>query len=116
MKFYLDDKLVRTSKTHVYTCALVTESGSVLSCHGSFEQALKAKNQLLAKIRQNRENVEAAIRAIDAGQTTYWCRYGRDTWKAKVTEPREYYADYVAELTAHEARGAGLDIRKLETR
>lgn len=115
MEFYLDGRLVRTSKTHIYTCALVAESGSVLSCHGSLEQALKAKNQLLAKIRQNRENAEAAIRAIDAGQTTYWCRYGRETWKAKVTEPRGYYEDYAAGLAAGET-GAGLEIRKLEAR
>ena len=112
MKFYIDGNLVRTSKTHDYTHALMF-GNSVLSCHGSYEAAVKAMNRDIAQTNQRIANTAAAIKAIDEGRDTYRYRYGRETWWAKVTETREEYETYIAGQKESITR---LKIRELEAR
>lgn len=97
MKFYIDGKLVRTSKTHDYTHALMWHD-SVISCHGSYEQAVKALNRKIAERNYDIENNRAAIKAIDEGRTNYLWKFGRERWQAKVSEPRENYEATIVRL------------------
>lgn len=112
MKFYIDGKLVRTSKSHTYTHALMW-GDSLLSCHGSYEQAAKALNRSIAQSNERIANAKAAIKAIDEGRTTYWYKYGREQWKAEISGSREEYEAYIAGQKEGNTR---LRIRELEAR
>lgn len=68
MKFYYNGKLVRTSKTHEYRYAIVTEAGNLISCHGTREAAEKEFRKPIASCESTLEFYAEAIRAIEAGK------------------------------------------------
>lgn len=94
MKYYIDDKLVRTSD-RVYTHA-VLKGDRVVSCAGSFELAQKALTREGFFEREALNENKAAIRAIDAGKTEFQVTTRRGWYKVRVTGTREQYESRVA--------------------
>lgn len=80
MKFYYNGELVRTSKNHVYTHAVITERGGCIACSSSKDKAeaviTTARNNQLRAI----SNMDAKIEAIKAGKKKYRCVEGRRTY------------------------------------
>ena len=77
MKFYYNGKLVRTSKTHAYTHAVLTPNGDTFSCSSSREGAVKALQAKINEWEQIRSNYRNAIKALEAGRPYYFSKYGR---------------------------------------
>lgn len=68
MKFYYNGKLMRTSKTHEYKYAIITENGCCCSCHGTLESAQKEFRRPIAECEKSIANFNMIIRAINSGK------------------------------------------------
>lgn len=68
MKFYYEDKLIRTSKTHVYTHALIGQSGKVITCSVTRKGCEKELIRSLHNIERSIMNYENALKAQAAGK------------------------------------------------
>ncbi len=81
MKFYYEGKLIRTSKNHNYTHAVINiQTGSCIGCRTS-EDACQSIitteiNGCLGGIR----NSEEKIKALEAGKSGYYIKDGRRSW------------------------------------
>ena len=113
MKYYIDGKLVRTSKTRTYTHAVMF-GDEVVSCCGSYLLACKELdkriNHLCAIIRDSR----AAIEAIDNGKSYYMARIFSDNrrpYKNPIKRSREEYEKWISESEDKKTRW---HIRELE--
>lgn len=99
-KFYYNGKLVRTSKTHHYTHAVInTKTGKAVGCRSSREAAeaiiaseINWRNDVIA-------NYERAVKAIEKGETWYTEREGRKSYRMRVSRTAEEYKAF-AEQTA----------------
>lgn len=69
MKFYYNDKLVRTSKTHEYHYAILSENGDVWSCHGTLEAAQKEFRRPISECETTIEDNKKIIAALKNGKT-----------------------------------------------
>lgn len=79
MKFYYEGRLIRTSKTHHYTHAVInTENGKCLTCSGSRKGCEDFINRWNNESRQGIENVKAQIKALETGKNGYYCKWGRE--------------------------------------
>lgn len=112
MKYYIDDKLVRTSKTHTYTHAVLF-GDKVKSCSGSYELAKKEMDRRIAELDESIRNSKLAIAAIEEGKNYYWTTFKRRSYKAEITSTREEYLGYIA---ANEELKTRYHIRELEAR
>lgn len=121
MKFFYDGKLVRTSKTKVYTHAVInTETGGLIGCSSSRELAQKKVDSEISYCNSRIAEDERALKALTSGASGYSYRFGRmkyfsvfgrdcsknpEEWKQFIREHRERI-DYirrnwkVVELTA----------------
>jgi len=84
MKFYYKDQLVRTSKNHHYTHAVIreTENGfSTFACASSRELAERAKAQEINWYKAQGERLHKHLEAIENGKSEYYSkgRYFRVT-------------------------------------
>ena len=70
MKFYYNNKLMRTSKTHEYHFAIVSASDDCCSCHGTYEAALKEYRKAIAACESEIEFCKNCIKALEAGRTS----------------------------------------------
>lgn len=69
-KYYYEGKLIRTSKNHIYTHAIInTETGGCTSCHSSKELAEKAKAALVARYKD--DDIELLEKAIRNGKSFF---------------------------------------------
>ena len=92
MKFYYEGKLIRTSKNHHYTNALInTDTGKCITCSSTMEGCERELNRIINEKLNNIENAKKAILAIENGKKTYMATYGRDICTARVTENIEHY-------------------------
>ena len=95
MKFYYNGKLMRTSKTHTYTHALLTETGTLRSCHGSREAAEKELRALISQHETNIDDCKRAIKAIEKGQTYYFAGH-RQQYKCSLKgKTIEHYEEWI---------------------
>lgn len=84
MKFYYNDKLIRTSKNHIYTHAVINiDTGK---CEGCRADKANAEAIISTKIAENEKyirNEENAIKAMEAGKNGYYIKEGRHSWFCK---------------------------------
>lgn len=81
MKFYYEGKLIRTSKNHIYTHAVISaDTGCVIGCRSS-KEACEAiiTNRINARL-QAIENEQNILKAMQNGQNKYSCKDGRKTF------------------------------------
>lgn len=69
MKFYYNDKLVRTSKTHEYHYAILSANGDVWSCHGTLEAAQKEFRRPISECETSIADTKKIIAALEKGKT-----------------------------------------------
>lgn len=115
MKYYIDGKLVRTSKTRTYTHAVLFDD-EVVACCGSYLLANKELDRRLAHLCAANRDYRAAIEAIDNGKSYYMarlCSDNRRPYKNPIKRSREEYMKWIAE---NEDKKTRLHIRELEAR
>lgn len=71
MKFYYNGKLMRTSKTHEYKYAIVSENDVLWSCHGTLEAAQKEFRRPIAQCETNIHDYMVAIKMLEMGRSYY---------------------------------------------
>lgn len=95
MKFYYNGKLIRTSKTNVYTHAVLAPEGKTIACSSSREGAEKAIRREASRYEVNAFGCRNAIKAIEAGRKTYTAKEGRSFYTQRVTHPIEHYKKWL---------------------
>lgn len=101
MKFYYNGQLMRTSKNHNYTHAVVIErEDGTIRCYGCHKDRKGCEAEITREINAcNRgiENAQAAIKALEAGKAGYYAKEGRGTWYVKFDRMRtaDYYNDWI---------------------
>lgn len=111
MKYYIDGKLVRTSK-NTYTHAVLF-GDELVSCSSRYDLAVKEMDRRIANHNGNIADFKSAIKAIDEGKNFYWTKCCGHSYKAKVTRTREAYVEAIADC---ENRKTRYSIRELEAR
>jgi hypothetical protein len=90
MKFYYNNKLMRTSKTHEYKYAVVkVKENGELVCYGcsATRKGAEAKiTELTEWSRRNIASCENALKALRSGRTYYDWVDGRRTSRTKLEE------------------------------
>ena len=66
MRFYYNGQLVRTSKTHHYTHAILLDDGKAATCSTTRKGCEDWIARLVNESRRGIENAEAAIKALTA--------------------------------------------------
>lgn len=98
MKFYYDGKLIRTSKTHHYTHAVVnTATGKCLTCSSTLKGCEQFVSSHLNGYRCGIKNCKTAIKAIEDGKTRYNFTDGRRTFVEKIYWTKEEYEERIAD-------------------
>ena len=104
MKFYYNDKLIRTSKTHHYTHAIINiaNNNSCYMCSATKEGCEREKRRLINHEYSNIEYDKAAIKALEAGKSGIWSKISGRSYFHKFDESDtiEYYTNWIA---SHEA-------------
>ena len=91
MKFYYNGKLIRTSKNHQYTHAVIYEpTNECIGCRTSYEACLSFLNGEINGARQQVENAQRKIDAINNGRTHYIYKDGRKEFRYPITETGAY--------------------------
>ena len=77
MKFYYNDKLVRTS-SHAYTHAVIdTQTGELIGCRTSKKNAESIISSEISRCMTGIKNSESHLKAIQQGKRLYRYKYGR---------------------------------------
>lgn len=98
MKFYYNGELIRTSKNHVYTHAVINiTNGACQGCRSGKDKAEALISSEIARYEQNIKNCEAAIKALQAGKSGYYEKDGRRTWFNKFS-PSSTVEGYLARI------------------
>lgn len=72
MKFYYNGKLVRTSKNHVYTHAVIDQKNeSLKGCRANKDTALSIISSEISRIEKEIKDCKTAIKALEAGKSYY---------------------------------------------
>ena len=98
MKFYYQDKLIRTSKNHNYTHAVInTKTGACVGCRTSEQACQSLINSEVNRYYQGIENGHKAIDALEAGKAGYYSKDGRKSWYIKFDSRLtvEYYKEHI---------------------
>lgn len=75
MKFYYNGKLVRTSKNHIYTHAVIDQTtGDLKGCRANKDTALSIISSEISRIEKQIKSCEIAIKALKAGKSYYVVR------------------------------------------
>ncbi len=108
MKFYYNDKLIRTSKTHDYKYALISSTGKCVTCSASRERAEAELASWINRYNDKIQNYKNIIHAIETGASHYNAIEGRKTYRVKLDAKnneahtldgaREYLEDSTAKL------------------
>ena len=78
MKFYYKGKLVRTSKTHVYTHAVINATtGNLIGCRSSEDGARSLISSEISAYQRGIENGQSKIKAMEQGKRMYYLKDGR---------------------------------------
>ena len=84
MKFYYNDKLIRTSKTHEYKYALISGTGKCVTCSASRERAEAELASWINRYNDKIQNYKNIIHAIETGASHYNAIDGRKTYRVKL--------------------------------
>lgn len=95
MKFYYNGELIRTSKTHVYTHAVITTEGKCAGCRNSKEAAESIITSEIGRAEQSIKNSRNKIKAMEAGKKMYSVVEGR----------RRYYMPIEADDSVENTQG-----------
>jgi len=79
MRFYYNGNLIRTSRTHHYTHALLNSRGRAVMCSAKRSACESFKQSAINHCLQGIENGKSAIMALEAGRGGYWRKEGRKT-------------------------------------
>ena len=84
MKFYYNGELVRTSKTHHYTHAVIdSNNGRCIGCCSRLDLALKLRDSEISEVATGIENCKRAIKALEEGKKYYRCKAGNREYTEK---------------------------------
>lgn len=96
MKFYFGNKLIRTSKTHVYTHALLDRGGKAITCSATREGCEKELARRIREIEQSMANHENALKAQADGKTQVEWVDGRRSFYITLDRLHlDSFADYI---------------------
>ena len=101
MKFYYNNQLVRTSKNHEYTHAVIVidADGKIgcIGCRTSLQAAQAVKQGEINACYRGIDNANEAIKALQAGKEGYYYLDGRKKWYAKFDKDRtvDYYKEWI---------------------
>lgn len=103
MKFFYNGKLIRTSKTHKYTHAVML-GDRLISCASSYDLAVKSYNSYVGTYKRNQVNYRRAMSALSNGKDYYVNVDGKKVSKDCMYSYEEYtkflnHSDYVVENT-----------------
>lgn len=101
MKFYYNGKLIRTSKNHIYTHAVINkETGKLIGCRKSLDLAEAIKTEQINRFYHGIATHEAEIEALKAGKKGIWLKDGRHSWYKDFTEIHtvEYFEECIESL------------------
>ena len=117
MKFYYNGKLIRTSKNHVYTYAVLTPGGKTFACSSSLEGAKKAVQREISLCETIRNNYRNAIKAIEAGQSYYFAKESGQNWRKRLNgETVADFEKYISQVESNIAYYKAHQIVELEAR
>ena len=117
MKFYYNGKLVRTSKNHYYTHAVINPDGDrLIGCCSRLDLAIKLRNSWISSLETNIENYNRAIKAIENGKKTYWGKYGNREVLNKVYYSADDYKKFIENDKARIAYRSNFKVVELEAR
>lgn len=95
MKFYYNNVLLRTSKTHDYNFASIKvhqmedgESYGVLKCSATYEGAMQEITNGVNRHLQAIENYERSIQAFNEGKTKIRLKDGRYSYVVELNEEK----------------------------
>lgn len=121
MKYYYNDVLVRTSKNHKYTHAVIKRVDGKVICVGCSSskagaESIKRKEAAYYETRVN--NNEAALAALAAGKSGYYYKDGRKTgyFKFEKDTTKEYYEKALEDNKTTLARINSWEIVEVEER
>lgn len=104
MKFYYNGHLIRTSKNHIYTHAVIdiTDCGCV-GCRTGEDKAEAIIRTEISVTERSIANCEAAIKALENGKSGYYAKDGRRTYFCKFTPSNtvEKYNRSIERLKGH---------------
>ena len=81
MKYYYNGKLIRTSKNHIYTHAVIDiTTMKVIGCRGSLEKAEALLTSEINYVIRGNENAKNKLECFRAGKKRYGWKEGRNTW------------------------------------
>ena len=87
MKFYYNDKLVRTSANHMYTHAVIdVRTGKVIGCRSSEQTAHSVISSEISGQRGNIKGTQVLMKAIEQKKKMYRCTLGNRSWYEPVTK------------------------------
>jgi hypothetical protein len=117
IKYFYNGELIRTS-THIYTHAVLDEKGNCIACRNGRENAQKAKDAQRVWANGERRFAEEAIKAMQAGRSSFFYTSGRDkvVYKFKPDDTVEKFLGYIADAAVINCRIDGYQIVALETK
>lgn len=99
MKFYYEGKLVRTSKTHEYTHAVIDiTTGACKGCRVGKDKAEAIISAEVSYYDKKISNYTNAIKALENGKSGYYAKDGRHTYYCKFSSDItvERYKEWIA--------------------
>ena len=113
MKFYYNNKLIRTSKTHNYKYAVITASGRLLCCASSYDLALKGIQTNTGTQRSNLDFYKKELDALNKGLNSFYITNRWGCNKFKVEHTREQLESKIMD---YEKWLQGIQIVELEAK
>lgn len=98
MKFYYNGQLVRTSKNHIYTHAVINaKNNACMGCRASKDSAEAIISTEVAQYEKRIANYESAIKALESGRSGYYAKEGRHTYYERFSADRtvEKYTEWI---------------------
>lgn len=81
MKFYYKDKLIRTSKSHIYTHAVIDmTTGGLIGCRSSETTARQVISTEISQWQRGIKNYQSLLKAIEQGKQMFRLTEGRRSW------------------------------------
>ena len=100
MKFYYNNVLVRTSKTHVYTHAVMTKDGKLVGCRTGKEAAEGIITSEINGAERELENLNRALKAMQNGEKKYLYKEARRSCYITFQQGRTvaYYEEAIEDM------------------
>ena len=90
MKFYYNGQLVRTSKNHEYTHAVIDMSnGNLEGCRANKETAESIISSEISRVSKSIQNHKNELKAIEQGKKMYRVKEGRRNYWMPITRTAE---------------------------